>query len=429
LGRSATPDQSTIVPSTPAGTQAFLVALARWTRRPAEWARIPTAGPRVPLRLAGGPLPVIRRSPRERPPEGVTVERLARRHTPAPPQPASGVPTWITRQGVRGLQADFPALSPATPGVARLAALDSLATLLDIGAFNALITDAHVASLADSTHVQRWERDALRDAWRQVTERLQPTSVRWIPLVLPRGLRTPADSASAPVEDCAMDPALWSRLTSGARVLARLAARHTDLIPAIGFGLDETTRRWSGPAFCDAAWQAGLGALARNSTLTRQRLERLTAVPLAARYDSLLEGGLLAAYDSGLTRVVVQRAAALRADLSRIRRTLLFAIVLDRSPTDWFTRSLVRGLSTPGTPVLLFSSDRRAREMLEAMGDVNLVHAMHLDPDDLLSGGAAGLSHVVFNDQDGFWLGPAESVLAGPSDSLARQVRRLTKER
>ncbi len=427
LGRGTTVDRSANASSAPAGTQTFLVALARWTRRPAEWSHIPTAGPRVPLRLAGGPLPVIHRSPRERPPEGVTVERLARRHRPAPPQPANSVPTWITRQGVRGLQADFPALSPATPRSARLAALDSLATLLDAGAFNALITDAHVASLADSTRVQRWERDALRNAWQQVTERLQPTSVRWIPLVLPRGLRTPTDSA-APVEDCAMDPVLWSRLTSGARVLARLAARYTDLIPAIGFGLDETTRR-SGAAFCDATWQAGLGALARNSGLTRQRLARLTAVPLAARYDSLLDGGLLAAYDSGVTRVVVQRAAALRADLSRIRRTLLFAIVLDRSPSDWFTRSLVRGLSTPGAPVLLFSPDRRVREMVEAMGDVNLVHAVRLDPGELLSGGEAGLSHAVFNDQDGFWLGPAESLLAGPSDSLARQVRRLTKER
>jgi hypothetical protein len=337
------------------------------------------------------------------------------------------VPAWITRQGVRGLQADFPALPPPTGGVARLAALDSLATLLDVGAFNTLITDAHVAPLADSTRVLRWERDALRDAWRQVTERLQATSVRWIPLVLPRGLGTPTDSA--PAEHCALDQALWSRLASGARVLARLAARHTELIPAVGFGLDETTRNWSGPAFCDATWEAGLGALSRASTLTRQRLARLTAVPLAARYDSLLEGGLLAAYDSGVTRVVVQRAAALRADLRRIRRDLLFAIVLDRSPTDWYTRSLVRGLSAPGTPVLLFTPDRRAREVLEAAGDVNLLHAMRLEPAELLAGGVARLGHAVFRDQDGFWLGPAEALLTGPSDSLAHQVRRLTKER
>ena len=427
LGGSAASEESAVAPSAPTGTQAFLVALARWTRRPAEWARIPTAGPRIPLRLTGGPLPVTPRSPRERPPAGVTVERLPRRRPAEPPPPATGVPAWITRQGVRGLQADFPALPPPTGGVARLAALDSLATLLDVGAFNALITDAHVGPLADSTRVLRWERDALRDAWRQVTERLQATSVRWIPLVLPRGLAPPPDSG--PAEPCALDRALWSRLASGARVLARLAARHSELIPAVGVGLDETTRRWSGPAFCDATWQAGLGALFRDSTLTRQRLARLTAVPPAARYDSLLEGGLLAAYDSGVMRVVVQRAAALREDLRRIRRDLLFAIVMDRSPTDWFTRSLVRGLSAPGTPVLLFSPDRRAREVLEAIGDVNLLHAIRLDPAELLAGAGARLGHAVFHDQDGFWLGPAEAFLAGSSDSLARQVRRLTRER
>lgn len=427
LGENAAPDRAGVAPSTPAGTRAFLVALARWTRRPAEWARIPTAGPRIPLRLEDGPLPVTPRSPREQPPDGVTVERLPQRDPSVPPQPATDVPAWISQHGIRALLADFPALAPPAGGVARLAALDSLAPLLDIGAFNALITDAHVAPLADSTRVLRWERDALRDAWRQVTERLQTTSVRWIPLVLPRGLGAPTDSA--PAEPCALDQALWSRLASGARVLARLAARNTELIPAVGFGLDETTRSWSGFPFCDGSWQLGLGALSRDAALTRQRLARLTAVPIAARYDSLLEGGLLAAYDSGVTRVVEQRAAALRADLRRIRRDLPFAVVLDRSPTDWFTRSLVRGLAAPGTPVLLFSPDRRAREVLEAAGDVNLLHAIRLDPAELLSGGVARLSNSVFHDQDGFWLGPAEAVLIGPSDSLARQVRRLTKQR
>jgi hypothetical protein len=426
LGANTVPDRTGVAPFTPAGTQAFLVALARWTRRPAEWARIPAAGPRVTLRLEGGPLPVTPRSPRERPPQGVTVERLLRHQPLALPEPATSVPAWITREGVRGLQANFPALPPPMGSRARLAALDSLATLLDVGAFNVLITDAHVAPLADSTGVLRWERDALREAWRQITERLQATSVRWIPLVLPSGLRASTDSAQ--VEPCPLDPDLWSRLASGARVLARLAARHRDLIPAVGFGLDETTRAWSGPAFCDASWQAGLGALSRDSTLTRQRLARLTVVPLAARYDSLLEGGLLAAYDSGVTRVVVQRAAALGADLRRVRRDLLFAIVLERSPTGWFTRSLVRGLSAPGTPVLLLSPDRRAREALETAG-VNLLHAMRLDPAELQAGDMSQLGRAVFHEQDGFWLGPAESLLAGPGDSLARQVRRLTKER
>ena len=409
-----------------AGTRTFLQALARFTRRPAEWARIPTAGARARLQLSGGPLPVPARSPRARPPAGVAVERLAQRAPPSLPA-TTGVPPWVVRQGLRALEGDFPALQPTTGGTARLAALDSLATILDVGAFNVLITNAHSAPLADSVAGGRWERDALRAAWQQVTGRLQATSVRWIPLVLPRDLTSRTDSV--PITACPLDPALWSRLASGIRVLARLAAEHRDLIPAVGISLDETTQGWGSPPFCDEAWQAGLSALMRDSTLTRERSARLKDVPLAARYDSLLEGGLLAAYDSAVVGVVFQRATNIRSDLRRVRRELLFAVVLDRSPGDWFTMGLVRGVSTPETPTLVFSPDPRARALLGTGGATNVLHILRLDPSVVLDGATPRLAHVVFGAQAGFWLGPAESLLAGPSDSLARLVRRLTKER
>lgn len=425
VGDADTLNATTARSASGAGTQAFLQALARFTRRPAEWARIPTAGARSPLQLSGGPLPVPARSPRARPPSGVTVERLAQRAPPSLPA-TTGVPPWVARQGLRALEGDFPALQSATGGTARLAALDSLATILDVGAFNVLITNAHAGPLADSVAGGRWERDALRAGWQQVTGRLQATSVRWIPLVLPRDLASRTDTV--PITACPLDPALWSRLASGIRVLARLAAEHRDLIPAVGISLDETTRGWGAPPFCDDAWQAGLSALMRDSTLTRERSARLKGVPLAARYDSLLEGGLLAAYDSAVAGVVLQRATNIRSDLRRVRRELLFAVVLDRSPADWFTLGLVRGVSTPETPTLVFSPDPRARELLGTGGATNVLHILRLDPSVVLDGEVPRLSHAVFGAQTGFWLGPAESLLAGPSDSLARLVRRLTKE-
>jgi hypothetical protein len=409
-----------------AGTRQFLLAVARFTRRPAEWARIPTAGDRSPLRLSSGPLPVPARSPRARPPAGVVVERLAQRAPPSLPA-TTGVPPWVVRQGLRALEGDFPALQATTGAMARLAALDSLSTILDVGAFNVLVTNAHAAPVADSVVGGRWERDALRAAWQQVAGRLQATSVRWIPLVLPRDLGSRTDTV--PITACPLDPALWSRLASSIRVLARLAAEHRDLIPAVGISLDESTRGWGAPPFCDDAWQAGLSALMRDSTLTRERSTRLKDVPIAARYDSLLEGGLLAAYDSAVAGVVLQRAANIRSDLRRLRRDLLFAVVLDRSPADWFTLGLVRGVSTPETPTLVFSPDPRARALLGSGGATNVLHILRLDPSVVLDGDAPRLSHAVFGAQTGFWLGPAESLLAGPSDSLARLVRRLTKER
>jgi hypothetical protein len=58
-----------------------------------------------------------------------------------------------------------------------------------------------------------------------------------------------------------------------------------------------------------------------------------------------------------------------------------------------------------------------------------VLHAIRLDPTQLSAGGTGRLSPLVFREQDGFWLGPAESVFVGASDSLARLVRRLSKER
>ena len=398
----------------------FFRALARWTRRPAEWARIPGAGPRASLVLSGGPGAVAPRPPRRVPPDGVTAERLER-PTGTIPRPGAGLPGWITRQGVRALQTDFPRLAPEVSVTARIAALDSLANILDIGAFNLLVTSAHIAPLADSTNRERWERDALRASWQQVAGRLQATSVRWLPLVVPRELEATGDTAGPP---CPLDEALWGRIASGMRVLSRFAASRTELIPAVGIKLDETTRPWSGMPFCDAAWQAGLAALQKHPSLTRARLTALAAVPLGVRYDSLLENGLLAAYDSAVSRTVEQRAAAVATDARRQRRDLLLAVVVPRSPDDWFTRSLVRGFTAPTTPALVLSPDARARQMLGTV-----LHAIRLDPAQLSAGGTGRLGSVLFREQDGFWIGPAESVFVGPSDSLARLIRRLSKER
>jgi hypothetical protein len=422
LGATGQPDSSGVT-----ATRTFLVSLARWTRRPAEWARMPTAGPRVALQLEGGPLSVVARAPRAAAPPGVLVERLEPRRASAGAQMVTAVPGWIARRGVRALEGDLPALAPARgAGAVRLAALESLTAFLDVGGFNLLVTNAHVAALADSSKTQRWERDAVRAAWQLVAARLQSTSVRWLPLVVP-GRLTAADSGQD--EGCPLDPVLWGKLASGVRVLARFAATRTELIPAVGLSLDGTTESWGAAPFCDAAWQAGLSALPRDPSRPRDRLARLAAVPQAARYDSLLEGGLIADYDSAVAQVVRQRAAGLRADVRRIRRGVLLALLVDHSPTDWFTRSLIAGISAPDTPALVFSPDPAARAALNTGDTAMVLHVLRLDAGRIMEAGVARLGQTVFQDHEGFWLGPAEVLLAGPSDSLARLVRRIERPR
>src|SRR5205823_13562194 len=63
-------------------TRDFLVALARWTRRPAEWATIDAAVRPVPLQLANAPKQILVHAPLLAPPPGAGAVLLPQ---PVPP--------------------------------------------------------------------------------------------------------------------------------------------------------------------------------------------------------------------------------------------------------------------------------------------------------------------------------------------------------
>jgi hypothetical protein len=423
---------------------AFLVSLARWTRRPAEWARIPPGRSRRPLQLSGAPRPVVPAPPRLTPPAGAAVWLLP---TPPAGRPPN-LPLWIARGGLRIVWGRLESLQPATPAAQRQRGIDSLVGFLEMGAFTVFAGSAHAATLADSIHAAPWEREAVRTAWRQLGDALETTSQRWIPAVEPDEFRLPSDSAvqSAAGDTlaawCALDPRYWSEgMASSYRALARLAAARTDLIPAIALDLDPPPpgRRPSDDPFCDGAWRVALAGLPRDSAFPPARAERFAALPPAARYDSLLESGLLGAYYAALEDATAARAAALRTEVRRIRGDLSFAFITRRPPVDWYTLGLLRGFSVPDTPVLLWSPELRPRDLLaraRARGIV-AVHAVGLMPARIPASAWPRLAKVAFGENDGFWVGPIQDLLRaahvaeGPvtPDSLGRLIRRLVKER
>src|SRR5436190_1456845 len=77
LGPQYRPSTTPLLATGPlADTHAFLAAVARWTRRPAEWAHVPSATHRAGLTLQDAPLPVELQPPRLAPPEGVETIAL-----------------------------------------------------------------------------------------------------------------------------------------------------------------------------------------------------------------------------------------------------------------------------------------------------------------------------------------------------------------
>ena len=416
-------------------THEFLGALARWTRRPAEWAHVPPATRGGPLVLEQAPVPVELAPPAMAPPGSVDTIAL-----PLLPDPklarATSTPEWLRQQGMRVLWSPLFATRDGRRVIRSGASLDSLVVLLDAGGFNLLAGDASPES-TDSLHVRWEERDAVRRAWADAVKRLQPTSVAWIPLLDYANVRHAAPDSSRGARGeglaapCALDSTLWGEgLPSAFGALARLAAEQRTLVIALGLDVG-TARSYSmGQEFCDAAWRRGLAVLIRTGAAGGG----WDSLPYAARYPVLRDAGLLPRYYRALEDEVAARATTLRDRVLRQRRDLYFAFRLAQPPADWFTFGLLRGFGLPDRPLLLFTPELWTRDLLafyRARG-LNIVHAVALVPPSLRARDWTGVKRLVFGESDGFWLAPEEPAGPGagrrlPQDSLGRLLRRLAR--
>ena len=418
-------------------TRQFLIELARWTRRPAEWAHVRAATHPMPLRLANAPQPVVVHPPPLKAPEGAAPITL-----PVPPRSRPGgrgaddesvdAPGWIARQGMRVFWSRF------TPQ-----SLDSLLAFVDIAALNALATVIPVGALADTL--------ATRNIWRVTAERMQATSVRWFPGVSLYALASqsstferirarragrfgraePQEAGPAgevnrhgdlmPVA-CGLDSLFWRETFRPAqRTLARLGGARPDVITGVALDLDSAATYYRGSGFCDADFRIGLAGLGLDSADLRSAL----TLPPRVRYDTLLERGWLQRYFSALEAAVAERAVALRGELRRLNPDVRFAFHASEMPADWFSLGLLRGFSSRDAPALLWIRERRVGELSRRYHEREIygLAAVRLVPDraTFVPGEAARLHRLVFTEGAGFWLD------AAATDSLGRVIRRFVR--
>ena len=413
------------------GTQEFLETLARWTRRPAEWANVPAARAMTPLSLAGGPDSVPLRLPLAAPPGGSRPLTLPLR-AGRPAIDSVALPDWAARTGLRVLWAE--PLGYRSGYVERTHILDSLSSLLDVGAFNVFAGPVNIESVAESTRYAPWERTVAQNVWKVMGDRLEQTSARWVPALEPDSFRLPPDTTGVAAGRCLLDPGYWNAaLAPGMIALARLAAQHPDLIPAVALDLVRPASTQPAATICDADFQVGLDAMVKDTAVSPAQAAELKKVPAADRYDALLNQGLVDDLFEALERVTSTRAAELRARVLRIRPGLLLAVRAATPPQDWFGRGLLRGWSTKEAPVILLTrepSSRQTDARYRGRG-IYLLTAFELFPQEVPPGGWTALRGEAFRENDGFWLDP-RAIGGGQgtgNDSTWRLVRRLSREK
>ena len=392
----------------------FLEALARWTLRPAEWASVAPAAGHGPLMLANAPHAVAPRPPQLTPPVGADVVTLPQPLPARDSAARSGVPNWINRQGMRVAW---------TRALGTQRGLDSLLAFVDVSALNVLAIEVASPARPDSL--------GLRNIWRPTALRLQATSLRWFPAITLADLRMDGAPATREIDAhgdtsavwCGLDSLFWrGALRPAYRALARLGGdKGTNLVEGVALDLDVPQDGYAAAGFCDADYREALGALGLDSVETN----RLDSVPASsgARYQVLLESGLLGRYESALAGLVAQRAEALRAEVRRLNPDLRFAFRSARVPSDWFSLGLLRGFSAPDAPVLLWTREPRVRDNLahyRARG-IFALSAMGLVPERVATGDWPRLRRVAFVEHDGFWVSGVRA------DSLGRLIRRLSR--
>jgi len=414
-----------------AGTHDFLVELARWTRRPAEWAHVHSASRTIPLRLAAGPQTVAVHPPALKPPPGTAPVLLPRPRAGVGPDDSVAVSAWIARQGMRVLWSHF------TPQ-----ALDSLLAFVDIAALNALATVIPIGALADTL--------GTRNVWRVTADRMQVTSIRWFPSVsmfsvvsrgepLERATRVVDRRRRQQIQDegaadeinrhgelipvaCGLDSLFWREtLRPALRSLTRLGGARPEVITGVGVDLDSAMTFYRGSGFCDADFRVGLAGLGLDSAALSDAL----ALPPAVRYDTLLERGWLARYFSALEAGVAERAVALRTELRRLHPDLRFAFHASEPPADWFSLGLLRGLSARESPVLLWLREPRVSDLMRIYREREIygLAAVRIEADraTFAPAEAARLRSRVFSEGAGFWLDGTVT------DSLGRVIRRFVR--
>ena len=143
--------------------------------------------------------------------------------------------------------------------------------------------------------------------------------------------------------------------------------------------------------------------------------KQLRGIPLKQRFHWLKDKGILELYYKILENTITEYAKRVRNEVQKINPDLVFGFYQLNMPSNWFSRGIMRGFSSPERPALLFTFETTGKPYLEILRNQNIYL---LNAEALLLGMKENYSEVIKNSMKysyGYWLNRITWLVKTPS--------------
>lgn len=261
----------------------------------------------------------------------------------------------------------------------------------------------------------------IKALWQEMSEQLPRPGQAWFAGLDYRDFRQPArqtinfqnkaEPVWSPLDRVFWQHGFWSPLTNIAKNASEFASLKGFVIDTDFYGRTPANSYTASHEFSNetvAFFRESARGFAADSLL-----QDFSETPADQRFSFLLDNGLLPLYYHILMEEVERFARRLKERVEAHAPEFCWGIFLPTLPNTWYEYGLLRGLSSPGKPVLLFTYEPMARTALYHLRKQNIyaLHAMAISSIQVKSDEWPAFFRGIKKEHNGFWISSAESLL------------------
>ncbi len=265
------------------------------------------------------------------------------------------------------------------------------------------------------------ESGKIKALWLEISEQFTAINNNWFAGLDYRDFRRPAGKSKnfqnmqepvwSPLDRVFWQQGFWTPLTRIAENASEFASLKGFIIDTDFYGLTRSNGYTNAHEF--SAETAAFFRESARGFAPDSLLRDFVETPADQRFSFLLDNALLPLYYQILMEETERFARRLRERVEAFAPEFCWGLFLPNLPGNWYEMGLLRGLSSPGKPVLLFTYEPFAREAMHLLRRQNIyaLHALAISSIQIKSGEWANFSKEVSMQHNGFWLSSAESLL------------------